>query len=343
MTDILTGEDRTHDRTYFGGQRNKPMEWKPLPYMEEYLLELSRGEEPRAPDYLTSVRVGLGHFGLFTSAEGIRHPSEITRDLLLRFQAHLADLTNKRTGAPLSLSYRQQLMKYVRGWINWLVDVRYIDESPWYRIRVGRIQKHPKPLEVHEVEELFEAHRGQAFSIPPFAFHRREVILVLLFGWGLRIHELQGLNVGQMPMTADVVYVRNKGGGSKAEPYSDVMKAVVLRWLSQRAKSARHDEDALIIDQTGGRLSIARIRQIVTDCGARAGISINPHRLRDTFGTTMLDGDAEIERVMKMMGHTQRSQTLAYSEIRHRKLKETHDRVMNPVLEQLVYGAREDK
>jgi integrase/recombinase XerD len=322
-------------RVYFGGKSKTPLPWNPLPFMEEYLQNLAVDE--RASEYLRPVKVGLSHFATFAAAEGIKHPNEITRAHILRFQAYLTSLT-QQTGAPLSLAYRQQLMKYVRGWVNWLVEVPYIDTNPWIRIRIGRVAKQPKPLEDDDLAALFDAHRRGAFRIPPFPFHRREVILVLLFAWGLRIHELQSLNVAQLDQRLEFVTVRNKGGGTKPEPYGDELKGVVRRWLSVRAKNARFDEDALLIDQSGNRLSIAMIRKIVTECGTSAGLSINPHRLRDTFGTTMLDHDVPVERIMVLMGHTQRSQTMAYSRVNNPKVKESHDAVMTPLINKLLSG-----
>lgn len=326
------------DRVYFGGKGNKANPWHPLPYMNEYLYELENAETPRSAEYLRPVRAGLGHFAEWAPSEDIKHPNEIRREHLLRFQAHLTTLTGVQSGKPLSLAYRQQVMKYLRGWVNWLEAVKYIDTNPWYRVKIGRVPKQPKPLEDDELAMLFTAHRNQAFAIPPFAFHRREVILVLLFGWGLRIHELQSLNVAAMPMNVEWVTVRNKGGGTKVEPYSAEMKMVVQRWLIQRAQSARFGEDALLIDNSGGRLSIARIRDIVTECGSRAGLTINPHRLRDTFATKMLDGDQPIERIMKMMGQTQQSTTLSYARVNNPKVKESHEKVIGPLLRGLLHA-----
>lgn len=322
----------------FGGKSPKALEWHPLPYMEEYLENLAVDEISQG--YINSAKVGLAHFGNFAATEGIKHPDEIERHHILRFQAYLNTLT-KEDGEPLSLSYRQQILKYVRAWVNWLLKVEHIERSPWVRIRVGRQLKKPKPLEDDEIAALFEAHRRQAFTLSPFFYHRREVILVLLYGWGLRIHELQALTVTAMDMRLDFVTTKNKGGGTKTLPYADEMKQIVQRWLIQRARKAVPGEDALLIDQEGKPLSSQMIRKIVTECGQRAGITINPHRLRDSFGTKLLDNDVPVERIMKMMGHTQRSQTLAYARVNDPKLKESHDAVMNPLLSALVGGLPE--
>jgi len=105
-------------RIYFGGKSKKPLPWHPLPFMEEYLENLEIDE--RASEYLRPIKVGLSHFATFAATQDdIQHPNEIKREHILRFQAYLTTVTQEN-GRALSLAYRQQLMKYVRGWVNWL-------------------------------------------------------------------------------------------------------------------------------------------------------------------------------------------------------------------------------
>lgn len=320
----------------FGGKSPTALTWSPLPHMDEYIDNLIADETTDA--YIKSAKAGLSHFASFCITEGVQHPDEIQRHHILRFQAHLLTLTSQQSGKPLSLSYRQQIMKYVRTWVRWLIELDYITDNPWVRIRVGQQMKKPKPLEDDEIATLFDAHRRMAFSVSPFFYHRREVILVLLYGWGLRIHELAALTVTGMDMRQEFVTCRNKGGGEKVLPYSDEIKEIVTRWLSQRGSKAVTGDDTLLIDSYGKGMTTASIYKIVTDLGTRAGVSINPHRLRDSFGTKMLESDVPVERIMKMMGHTQRSQTLAYARVMDHTLKTSHDEVMNPLLHQLVSG-----
>ena len=318
----------------FGGKAPEALPWKPQPHMQEYLDNLE--VDGRSPTYLRSVKLGLTRFALFLEGEGVKHPAQIDRAMILRYQAHLAEL--EVNGVPLKVSYRQQMMKYARGWINWLQEVEYITSNPWIRIRVGRVGKKPKPLEDDEVEALFNAHRQQAFSMPPFYYHRRETILVLLLGWGLRIHELRALTVTKLDMRLDWVISRNKGGTEKTLPFGGEMKQVVSRYLNHRAGFGKPGEDALLIDQRGNMLSQDMIYKIVVELGDRAGVDINPHRLRDTCGTTLLDNDVPVERIMKILGHTQRSQTLAYSRVNDHKVAESHNDVMNPLFQKLLGG-----
>jgi integrase/recombinase XerC len=324
----------------FGGKAPKPLPWHPLPLMEDYLENLEI--EERTPAYVRNVKLGLTHFGIFAQQEGIKHPAEIERPHILRFQAYLNTVT-KENGDYLKLGTKQQQMKHLRAWIHWLLDTEVLTHDPWIRIRVGRTTKKPNPLEDDEIAQLFAAHQQQAFSISPFFYHRRETILTLLYGWGLRIHELQGLTVSGMDTRLDWVTAKNKGGGTKVLPYADEMKQITQRWLAQRATRAVPEVDSLLIDQFGNELTTHNLRKIVSELGQRAGVNVNPHRLRDSFGTALLDNDVPVERIMKMMGHTQRSQTLAYARVNDHKIKESHDAVVNPLIKKLLGGLPSDK
>lgn len=323
-------------RALFGGKSPKALPYNPLPHMEEYLDELAYNE--KNAEYIRQVRKAFTHFGNFALEEGLKHPDEIERRHLLRFQSYLAEQTSPASGTKLSLRYRQQLMKAIHYWLNWCVNVEHIEESPWRNIKVGRVGKKPKPLEYDEIDQLFAAHRMQAFSMNPFFYHRRETILTLLYGWGLRINELQSLTVTALDMRQDFIVVKNKGeqGRTKTLPYSMEMKGVVQRYLTHRGAKAVPGEDSLLIDQHGNQMTLQMIRQVISELGQRAGVRINPHRLRDTFGTVMLDNDVPVERIMSMMGHTTKEQTLAYSRVNDPKLKESHDAVMDPILSRLI-------
>lgn len=304
-----------------------PVEYQPMPFMDEYLYEM--GVNDKSHDYVRKVKVGLAYFATFCSKINVAHPGQVERAHLLQFQGWLGQQGWKK-------SYQIQQLKYIRAWFNWMEEVRYNPENPWYRIRVGRVEKVPNPLSDDELATLFEAHRQDAFKLPPFRYHRREVILTLLYAWGLRIHELHALNTANMDVRLDFVRCINKGGTSKTLPYGPALKSVYLRWASVRSKYAQVGEDALIIDDTGSRLSIQRTRAIVVDLGARCGMDIHPHQLRDTCGTHLLDSDMELERVQRILGHSTVNQTLAYSRVNDRKVKEAHERAMTPRLQVLL-------
>lgn len=327
-------------RRLFGGKSPAPMPWHPLPHMDEWLDELAG--EAFSDGYIRPAKVGLAHFAAFAATQQIKHPDEITRHHILRFQTYLTEI-RKRNGDPLALTYRHALMRYLRNWLNWLEQVEHIEKSPWARIKIGRVDKRPQPLDDDELAQLFATHRQSVFAIPPFYYHRREAMLVLLYGWGLRLHELQNLTVEALDVRLDYVTIPSKGhqgtrSSRKTLPYGQELKQVVQRWLRVRATHAILGESALFIDRYGRPLSGHSIRASIAELSHSAGVRANPNRLRDTFATTMLNKDVPIEQVMKMMGHTDRSQTLAYSRDRDLQVRESHDRVVDPLIQRLLRG-----
>lgn len=315
-----------------GQYGNTPLVFTPLPHMEEYLAEMAGLN--RAPAYIRVTKNGLAHFADFLLADGLIHPMEIERSHIIRFQATV------NANDDWAVSYKQQLMKYVRTFIRWCLDLGYILVDPWVRVKVGNTPKKPKPLSDDEMTLLFGAHKQGAFGMSPFAYHRREMILCLLYGWGLRVHELEALNVTNMDTRLDFVKVRNKGGGTKDLPYSEEMKKVFMRYIANRGRNAVPGEDALIITTSGMRMQKEHISRLVSDLGVRAGIDINAHRLRDTCGTNLLDDDTPVERVMEILGHKRVQQTLAYSRVNARKVAESHTASMNPRLAKLFQNTR---
>jgi integrase/recombinase XerC len=305
----------------------------PMPHMQEYIDELE--SQNRHIAYVRGKRNALAYLAEFLRGEGLMDPAEIERVHLIRFQAFV-------NGNPAwKPSYRQQMLKYVRAWIGWCVAIGYIPTDPWIKIKIGRTPKKPKPLEDEDLRLLFAAHRQGAFTMTPFAYHRREMILCLLYGWGLRVHELVALNTANMDVRLDYVTCINKGGNTKNLPYTPEMKKIFTRWSTNRERGAVLGEDALIIASNGRRMPTHHIAKIIYDLGERAGIQVNPHRLRDTCGTHLLDADVPVERVMTILGHATIEQTLAYSRVNDHKVKESLEQAMDPRLHQLFSNTKD--
>jgi integrase len=86
------------------------------------------------------------------------------------------------------------------------------------------VPKRPARLDLSELEALIAGHWRRAFSIPPFDFHRCEVILVLLFGAGLRVHEVQALDLAHVHVNRGSLALRRGPGEPIIVPYTPVVK-----------------------------------------------------------------------------------------------------------------------
>lgn len=300
---------------------------------EEYLLELQVALKSK--DYIRMARVALIYFSDFCVREGIEHPDNVTRLDLLKFQTVLNAHTEWNE------SYRQQLMKYLRTFYGWAVDVGHVTTSPFIRIRIGSTPKKPNPLSDDEVAAIFHTHQRAAFSMNPFSYHRRELMLAILFTWGLRVHEVAALNVEDMDPSKDFVICRNKGGATKQLPYPDELKKIYQRWIRARGTNARSDEPALFIGANGDRIEPGTVSKVVAALGKEAGVDVNAHQFRDTCGTNLLNSDMPVERVAKILGHKNIKQTLAYSEVRNEKVADDLNKVMVPKLRVLFRNTRD--
>lgn len=305
--------------------------WTPLPYMVEYVEQGTA--ERRHPKHVSGRQVSLKHFARFATERNVTHLYDIDRLFLIRYVGWVNE-------QEWTKSYKAQNMKRVRAWLNWLVSCGYMAESPWVNIRISDPTKQPNPLTDDELDNLFHAHRQGAFSMQPFLFHRREMVLCLLLGWGLRIHELVALDLGDLDVRRDFVRCINKGGGAKTLPFLPEMKLAFQRYANLRARRASRDEHALFIARDGRRLSQEEVYKIISELGERIGVHVHPHRLRDTCATTLLDGDVPAERVQLILGHASLKQTLQYAKVNNRKVLESGVDVMDPVLRRLMNSAR---
>lgn len=327
----------------FGGKVPQPIPWKPLPHMETFLRE--QVEADKSSGYVKTMRRALARVGQYAEQEGIKHPGEIDRRFILRYMAWLYAL-RKPDGSELNPAYHEQTMKLFRTWIIWLLKTNRLAVDPWVDIAVGTTKRGAamKPLSEDEIQQIFETHMKQAFTIAPFVYHRRESILIMLFGWGLSTGEIQKLTLSHVDMRLRQVVVPTYTGTKKELPYGDEMKNLLQRWLIQRARKATPEEDALFIDMQGQRMSLKMIYKIINELGTRAGVRLSPLRLRETFGATLLDSGIELDLVMRMMGVRREEQALAYARTGYdRNLVEAHREAMTPFYERLFRGGERPK
>lgn len=322
----------------FATSKANALEFQPMPFMAEYLEQ--QVAEDRHPEHVRAVRNGLHHFAVFcrSSEPAVERPEDITRLDIVRFQR----ACNERVASgEWSKSYSIQVLKKVRAWINWMSELEYITTMPWASIKLGTVKKEPKPLSDEDMARLYAAHADDARTTP-FMFHRRDLILTLLYGWGLRVSELMEFTVQDFDMRNDFVRTLNakSNGGRKTQPFTPEIKAHVQRWLNARARHQKPGVDALLITTTGTPMTTTQVRTTISELGAKAGVKVNPHRLRDTCGTNLLNDGVPAEQVQTVYGHSQLAQTLAYAKVNDKTVFASVQGSMDPRLRLLFRSTR---
>lgn len=313
---------------YFGGKGAPKIEWTPMPLMDTYLEALA---DTRTENYIESINRAFSHFARFCLKEDIRHPGELERKHLNRFDAYLRT-EHTWQGRPVAASTRGQFLRAIKTWISWCSQHGHIPEDPWVMIKlIATKSKKVVPFQEEELNRIFEAHKKSAFMTTPFFYHRREVILALLYGWGLKPGELGGLTVTAMDNRLNEVLVKKANGVMKTMPYGDEMKGIIQRWVRVRGAKAKRGEDALLIDQEGFPITEKMVGKILKELGARAGVDLNSSRFRENFAATVVQQGAGIEHVSKMLGINM-TKVRQVSREHDEELKESYDFIIDPLM-----------
>ncbi|MEX2467469.1 MAG: tyrosine recombinase XerC [Gemmatimonadota bacterium] len=141
------------------------------------------------------------------------------------------------------------------------------------------------------------------------------VILELLYGSGLRLSELHGLDVGVFERGRRQVRVMGKGRKERIVPVTESALLAVDRYLPRRGEVIEAGSEALLVNARGGRLSRRSIQTAVHDAlgAASAAHGLSTHSLRHSFATHLLDAGADLLAVKELLGHASLSTTQIYT------------------------------
>jgi integrase/recombinase XerD len=185
----------------------------------------------------------------------------------------------------------------------------------------------PKAIPVWDVEALLAAPGRDLLG------RRDRAILETLYGAGLRISELVGLDVDDVDLAEGSLLVRaGKGGKSRRVPLGRAARGAIGDYLTiVRPELARRVQaggatGALFLNARGGRLSRQGCWNLLKDNARRAGLSesVSPHTLRHSCATHMLEGGADIRVVQEMLGHVSLATTQVYTLVSEGRLRDVY-------------------
>lgn len=289
-------------------------------------------EHPRILEYLETLRLqrrlaqntvdayarDLAQFEEFLRPH---HASilEATPVLLRSFLA-----TRHSSLSPRSVSRK---LAALRGFYRFARRRGWIAESPADRLRSPRLPKKlPRFLDRDEVGALLDAREEGDLAL------RTAALLEVLYGGGLRVSELVGLNLADVDLQNRSLRVRGKGGKERLVPIGKPAVEAVQQYLPARERLAAAAQkpagDALFLHYRGGRLSARSVRRLLHRAVLRAGLArdVHPHALRHTFATHLLQGGADLRSIQELLGHASLSTTQTYTHVDLERLLEVYDR-----------------
>lgn len=162
---------------------------------------------------------------------------------------------------------------------------------------------------------------------------RGRLVVELLWGSGLRLSELVGLDWSSLDLSSGTVRVVGKGRKTRLVPLTDPAVRCLAEWradpvrqeLSSRLPAGRSDA---VFPGRGGRLTGRAVEKALKDHleGVSRGGATWPHALRHSFATHLLDGGADIVSVKEMLGHSSLSTTQVYTHVSVERLRQAHQR-----------------
>ena len=235
---------------------------------------------------------------------------------------------------PKSVTRKLSALRTLFGWLKRQGD---IPADPTALLSTARTQRRlPTFLDVEEATDLMKEPDPDS----PAGLRDRAVLEVL-YGAGLRVSELTGLDVTDVNVEQRQARVLGKGSkqrmvllGGKA---ANAVEAY-LRHGRPQLRAAR-DGGALFLNRSGGRLTPRSVQKLVRTYSLRSGIEtkVHPHTLRHTFATHLLDGGADLRVVQELLGHSSPTTTEIYTHVTQATARRTyvsaHPRARRPASE----------
>jgi len=241
------------------------------------------------------------------------------------FVASLSASTHGPEAAPYRASSVARTLSAVRSFHRFLVREGVTDHDPAARVAPPRLPRSlPRPLPVDDVRRLLEAPDE---STP--AGLRDRAILELLYGSGLRISELTGMDVDDLDLEQGSLRVLGKGGKEREVPLGSFGRDAVGAYLTRGrpALATAASRGALFLNARGGRLSRQSCARLLGRYVRLAGIDrrVTLHTLRHSFATHLLEGGADVRVVQELLGHASVATTQIYTLVTARHLREVYD------------------
>ena len=268
---------------------------------------------------LRAYQQDLKQFSAFLANRGTNldgaDAASVQRYLAARFERGASARSNARMLSTLKQFFRFQLRHGAR------------DDDPTALIQAPRIHRSlPQSLDENDIEKLLAAPDLES----PYGLRDR-AMLEMMYGSGLRVSELVGLELGQLNANLGLVRLVGKGSKERVVPVGEE----ALHWLDAYLERARPElvrakirSDALFLSSRGRAITRQAFWQNVKKHLLAAGIKTrySPHSLRHAFATHLLNHGADVRTVQMLLGHSSLSTTQIYTHVAQARLEEIHAR-----------------
>jgi site-specific recombinase XerD len=284
-----------------------------------------------SPETVRAYTGDLRAFVEWAERGDVTDPADVDRLLLRRYLAFLVTRRQARTTMARKAAA-------LRCYFSWSVRRGHVVVDPARRLSApSGGARLPRVLDRSEIAAMLDGPtsggNGAGAPAPPASGRSRptapgdaatkardDAVLELLYGCGLRVAELCGLDRGDIDVPARMVTVWGKGGRQRRVPLHDLCAQAVTRWMDTGRShylDPASPPEAVFLNRAGRRLGPRDVRRLLD---RRSPVPTHPHALRHSFATHLLDGGADLRVVQELLGHASLQTTQVYTPVSKERL-----------------------
>ena len=209
----------------------------------------------------------------------------------------------------------------LRTFCKYLVQHQILSADPVEGISAPKAEKPlPKQMSVDDMAALLNESDDEEIVV------RDQAMFELMYGCGLRLSELTELNCDHISSDRQI-RVTGKGNKQRLLPIGKKAWQALQRWLAIRLSWGAGTEPALFISRRKRRISNRQVGNRLTEMAKRQTLNqrINPHKLRHSFATHVLESSSDLRAVQELLGHANLSTTQVYTHLDFQHLAKVYD------------------
>ncbi len=208
-----------------------------------------------------------------------------------------------------------RILAGIHSWFRFLLYKNYIDQDPSELLEGPKKSKHlPTVLSLEEVNAMMAA-----VDLSSNEGHRNRAMMEMLYGSGLRVSELVGLQLSKIYLNEHYMLIEGKGSKQRLVPLSPVAEEWFGYWMQDRSTWPLKPEskDIAFVNRYGRPMTRAMVFTIVRRLCEAAGITktVSPHTLRHSFATHLLQNGADLRVIQQLLGHEDLATTEIYTHV----------------------------
>jgi len=236
---------------------------------------------------------------------------------------HLRDFIIEISTLGIHPRSQARILSSIKSFYHFLIYKNHSTDDPTELLESPKIGlRLPEVLSVQEIDEIVNA-----IDLSKPEGQRNKAIIEVLYGSGLRVSELIGLQLSKLYPDEGYMLVEGKGSKQRLVPMSSQSLKQIGLWKTDRnlLPIKKGQEDILFLNRRGSKLTRAMIFTIVKELSLLAGIrkNVSPHTFRHSFATHLLENGANLRAIQQLLGHESITTTELYTHIDVHYLRQT--------------------